>query len=299
MRNTSKLQTSLSRTANEVSLMLDTLLPKPANHKEDILFEAMRYSTLSNGKRIRPFLVMEVSRMFDVDTKYAIRVASAIEMIHSYSLIHDDLPSIDNDDLRRGEPSCHKKFGEATAILAGDALLTYAFEIITDNETHPSPNIRSELGYIIAKASGYKGMVGGQTIDILSEQKNLTHEEIINLQNMKTGALFRTSCEAGAILGEANSTQKDALLSYASNIGLAFQITDDILDISGDEKKLGKSIGKDIKSEKATLVSLWGIDKSKAYLERLVEESIKELSIFDSEADTLRELALFFISRDK
>lgn len=298
MTSLSNLQRTLLNTSKQISSMLDELLPSANGSAIDNLLQAIRYSTLSNGKYIRSFLTMEISNIFNVNPQYSIRVASAIEIIHSYSLIHDDLPSIDNDDIRRGKPSCHKIFGEATAILAGDALLTYAFEIITSDKTHHDPMIRCALSQIIAKASGYNGIVGGQIMDINSENKPITDLDIITLQKMKTGALFSASCESACILGEASDEERSSILKYANNIGLAFQIMDDILDIHGDPKKTGKSKGKDIAAKKATLVSIWGIDKAKNYIDKLTKDAIENISIFGKKGDLLKDLSIFIGKRD-
>ncbi len=293
-----ELEQALLNSSKQISSMLDELLPIANGSAIDNLLNAMRYSTLSDGKRIRPFLTLEISKILDVNPINSMRVASAIEIIHSYSLIHDDLPSIDNDDIRRGKQSCHKAFGEATAILAGDALLTYAFEIITNEKTHPDPAIRCELSQIISKASGYNGIVGGQIMDIYSENKLMTELEIITLQRMKTGALFSASCESACILGKTSEEERLSIMEYSNNIGLAFQIMDDILDICGDPKKTGKSNGKDITAKKATLPSIWGLDKSKNYIEELINNSIENISIFGQKAKLLKDLSIFVGKRD-
>lgn len=299
MYNHARLEQELTNVSRQLTTILDDLLPNPAGHREDPLFEAMRYATLSNGKRIRPFLTVHTAMLFGVNRECALRSAAAIEMIHSYSLVHDDLPAIDNDDLRRGVPSCHKKFGEATAILAGDALLTYAFEILAAPETHQDPTVRIELIRATSQAAGHHGMVGGQMMDLLSEKQELSDAEIVRLQRMKTGELFATSCESGAILGKANPNLRAALRAYAHNIGLAFQITDDILDISGTRSITGKEVGKDQQAGKATLVSLWGVDKCRHHAETLANQAITHLSNFDGRADILRDVALFLVTRDR
>lgn len=277
---------------------LDELLPQ-SDGMEQKLFEAMRYATLSQGKRLRPFLTVVTSQLFSVSLESSLQTAAAIEFIHSYSLIHDDLPAIDNDDLRRGLPSCHRKFGEATAILAGDSLLTFAFEVLSDPSTHGDPGVRAELISTIAKAAGYAGMVGGQVIDILSENKKLEYNEIVRLQRMKTGALFATSCEAGAILGRASRNLRNSLRAYANNIGLAFQITDDLLDAEGTREETGKSVRKDQKIGKATLVSSLGIPKAREHAKMLANQATEHLAAFGEQAHLLVLLANHIISRNK
>jgi len=225
---------------------------------ESRVFEAMRYSALAGGKRIRPFLVISCADIFNVSRNCSERVAAAVEMVHTYSLIHDDLPAMDDDDLRRGQPTCHKKFDEATAILAGDALLTLAFEVLADDETHRQPEVRSELVLELARAIGAKGMVGGQMLDLWAEDHALDVPEITRLQRMKTGALIAYSCNAGAILGRADGHQRQLLNGYAHDIGLAFQIIDDLLDVDGNAEELGKATNKDAAAGKATFVSLLG-----------------------------------------
>lgn len=227
------------------------------------LWEAMRYSCLNGGKRLRPFLVMTSASLFNVSESAALRVAAAVEMVHSYSLVHDDLPAMDNDDLRRGRPTCHKQFDEATAILAGDALLTRAFELLADRGAHTDPAVRCDLVKELAKAVGGRGMVGGQMVDLLAERDKAYGESmdvsaITRMHQMKTGRLIGFSCLAGAILGKAAPTLRQALSSYAHDMGLAFQIVDDLLDVEGDPAEVGKTIGKDAAAGKQTFVSLLG-----------------------------------------
>ena len=208
---------------------------------EETVLDAMRYSTLSGGKRLRPFLAVCSAGLFGVSMESAIEAAAAIEFIHTYSLIHDDLPAMDNDDLRRGKPTCHKAFGEAAAILAGDGLLTYAFQVLASSNVHPDPAVRCELIGALAQASGTWGMVGGQMMDMEAANKTLSIEEIIRLQRLKTGELFAVSCEAGAILGKAPGMMRNLLRAYAHDMGLAFQITDDLLDVEGNaQQRVGK-----------------------------------------------------------
>ena len=252
---------------------------------------------MSSGKRLRPYLVIQSSKLFDVDQKNALRVASSIEMIHAYSLIHDDLPSMDNDILRRGLPTTHKKYNEATAILAGDSLLTLSFEILSDSLTHNDPKIRCELIYELAKAAGARGMVAGQMMDLEAENKKLSIGIITRIQRLKTGALIAFSCNAGAILGRAEKKHKFALQGYAHDIGLAYQIRDDLLDVTSTTKKLGKKVNKDKKAGKKNFVSILGKDRAKKQLEFLSNQAIKHLVVFDHKADLLREVARFIVER--
>lgn len=261
------------------------------------VLEAMRYSALSGGKRLRPFLTVCSASLFGVSMEAAIEAATAIEFIHTYSLIHDDLPAMDNDDLRRGKPSCHKAFGEAAAILAGDGLLTYAFQVLSSPNMHPDPAVRCELISALAIASGCWGMVGGQMMDIEAENKQLTVDEIIRLQRLKTGELFAVSCEAGAILGKAPGMMRNLLRAYAHDMGLAFQITDDLLDAEGTRAETGKTVGKDKAAGKATLVSGMGIERARDHAQLLCNQAISHLDVFDKKADNLRALAKFMVSR--
>jgi len=265
---------------------------------ESQVFQAMRYSVMAGGKRLRPFLVIASADLFNVSRSSSERVAAAIEMIHTYSLIHDDLPAMDDDNLRRGEPTCHLKFDEATAILAGDALLTLAFEVIAHSDTHDSAKIRADLVLEISHAVGAQGMVGGQILDLFAEKNILGMPEITRLQRMKTGALINCSCQSGAILGKASETQRHLLNAYAYDIGLAFQITDDLLDIDGHPKELGKATNKDTKAGKATFVSQLGVERARSQAVILTDQAIKHLDIFGEKADLLRDLARFVIERD-
>ena len=265
---------------------------------ESQVFQAMRYSVMAGGKRLRPFLVIASADLFNVSRSSSERVAAAVEMIHTYSLIHDDLPAMDDDNLRRGEPTCHLKFDEATAILAGDALLTLAFEVIAHSDTHDSAKIRADLVLEISHAVGAQGMVGGQMLDLFAEKNILGMPEITRLQRMKTGALINCSCQSGAILGKASETQRHLLNAYAYDIGLAFQITDDLLDIDGHPKELGKAINKDTKAGKATFVSQLGVERARSQAVILIDQAIKHLDIFGEKAGILRDLARFVIERD-
>ncbi len=264
---------------------------------EDTVIKAMRYSALSGGKRLRPFLTVACANLFGVGREASLCTASAIEFIHTYSLIHDDLPAMDNDALRRGKPSCHVVFGEAAAILAGDALLTFAFQVLADERVHADPAVRCELIRTLSVASGYRGMVGGQMMDLEAEKKKLSIDEIIRLQRLKTGELFAMSCEAGAILGKGARMLRSALRGYAHDLGLAFQITDDLLDAEGTRAEAGKAVNKDRQAGKATLVSVLGIERAKEQAQILSAQAIGHLEVFDKKADDLRALAEFVITR--
>jgi farnesyl diphosphate synthase len=274
----------LDAAADATEASLDALLAPTALPGEIVrparLLEAMRYSTLGGGKRLRPFLVIESARLFGVDGPSALRTACALEMIHCYSLVHDDLPAMDDDDLRRGRPTAHKAFDEATAILAGDGLLTYAFDVVADPATHPDADLRAALVLALARAAGLGGMVGGQALDLAAETAAtpLTQAETLQMQAMKTGALLRFAVDAGAILGRATPPQAQALHRYGKALGAAFQIADDILDAEGDTAALGKRAGKDAERGKATLVSLLGLDAAKARCEALVAEATAALA---------------------
>jgi len=290
------LKTALGDNAKAVNGVLDDLL-ELSDGPESRVVEAMRYTALSGGKRIRPFLVAASAKLFNVDNASALRVAAAVEMIHCYSLIHDDLPAMDDDDLRRGKPTCHIKFDEATAILAGDALLTKAFEVVADEQTHDSATVRAELVLALAIASGDTGMVGGQMLDLVAEDHALNMPEITRLQRMKTGALIAVSCEAGAILGKASKNARHVLHAYAHDVGLAFQIADDLLDVEGDEKEVGKKTGKDAAAGKATFVSLLGVERAREQAQLLAEQAASHLDIFDEKGKLLKDLADFVVNR--
>lgn len=291
-----EIEAALARNARAVDSVLDTLLPMHSE-REARLMEAVRYATLSGGKRIRPFLVTSSAALFGVSRPFALRVAAAIEMIHCYSLVHDDLPAMDNDDLRRGLPTCHVKFDEATAILAGDALLTRAFEVIADPATHPDPRVRSDLVVEVARAAGADGMVGGQMLDLIAEHETFEIAQVTRLQRMKTGALIVVSCEAGAILGKASDSARHALRAFAHDLGLAFQIVDDLLDVEGNEQELGKRTGKDRAAGKATFVSILGPERSRAQSQMLAQQAVEHLEAFAEAADPLRALARFVVNR--
>ena len=291
-----EINRALADNARVVNECLDKLLPMHQG-LEARLHEAIRYSALSGGKRIRPFLVLSSAALFDVTREYALRVAAAIEMVHSYSLIHDDLPAMDNDALRRGLPTCHVKFGEATAVLAGDALLTRAFEVLAHPATHPDPRVRSDLVLELARSAGTDGMVGGQMLDLMAERHSLEEEEVTRLQRLKTGSLIAFCCEAGALLAKASDGARVALRAYAHDLGLAFQIVDDLLDVEGNEGEVGKKTGKDEAAGKATFVTLMGPERARAQSEMLAEQAVQHLEIFANKADPLRALAWFVVNR--
>ncbi|MGF7161930.1 farnesyl diphosphate synthase [Rhodoligotrophos appendicifer] len=291
-------ETRLKSIAQDVDTLLEQLLPASGSRAPRVI-DAMRYSSLGQGKRLRPFFVVESASLFGVERAQALRVGVALECIHCYSLVHDDLPAMDDDDLRRGKPTAHIAFDEATAILAGDGLLTFAFEILGDAKTHPDGAVRSNLVLALAKAAGADGMVGGQMLDLAAEtaSRPLTLDEIITLQAMKTGALFRYSLESGAILAQAKEADRLALVDYAETVGLAFQIADDLLDAEGDAETTGKRTGKDAEAGKATFVSLMGLEGARAKARSLVEDACAALEPFGKKAETLREAARFIVER--
>ena len=290
------LPSEMARAATTVEQALEALLPA-VEGAEGRLAEAMRYATLGGGKRLRAFLVMESAGLFGVNQTCAARVAASVEMLHAYSLVHDDLPAMDDDDLRRGRPTVHKAYDEATAILAGDGLLTFAFEILGREDTHPDPAVRSELVLCLAKASGWQGMVGGQQLDLAAEGIPQDLDGIHNIQALKTGALIAHSADAGAILGRASKDQRAALQTYARALGLAFQVADDLLDAEGSSADVGKATGKDAAAGKATFVSLLGIDAARAKLKVLEADAVDALAIFGKRAETLAEAARFMSAR--
>jgi farnesyl diphosphate synthase len=295
----------LDHAAEATESALDALLTSAALPGEIVrparLLEAMRYSTLGGGKRLRPFLVIESARLFGVEGVSAMRTACALEMIHCYSLVHDDLPAMDDDDLRRGRPTCHKAFDEATAILAGDGLLTYAFDVVADPATHGDAGVRAALVLALARAAGLGGMVGGQALDLAAETAAtpLTQEETLRMQAMKTGALLRFAVDAGALLGAASPDQAKAMARYGDALGAAFQIADDILDAEGDTAALGKRAGKDAERGKATLVGLLGLDAARARCDQLVDDAVAALrdTGLGAATDVLVEAAHFVSAR--
>lgn len=294
--NVTSVPRMLSETARLIEQALEALLPLP-HGPEARLLEAMRYATLGGGKRLRGFLAVEVASLFGVSETCAARVAASVEMLHAYSLVHDDLPAMDDDDLRRGKPSCHKAFDEATAILAGDALQTRAFEVLAEEDTHSDPLVRADLVQALAAAAGPLGMVGGQMIDMLAEGKTLNAEEVARLHALKTGRLIRYSAEAGAILGRAPAAVRQSVAAFGRDLGAAFQIADDVLDVTGSAAELGKTAGKDIAVGKATLVSLIGVERARRQAEMLAEQAVAHLEYFGDRAERLAALAGFVVSR--
>ena len=289
---------ALTFAADSVERTMERLLPK-GDEGEARVFAAMRYSSLGGGKRLRAFFVLASATLFKVGVTPALRTASAIEFVHAYSLIHDDLPAMDDDDLRRGKPSCHKQFDEATAILAGDALQALAFEVLALEETHGDPAVRTALVLELARAAGAQGMVGGQMLDLVAEQQgpNMSIGAITRLQRLKTGALISFSCTAGAILGKAPEPMRAALSAYAHDLGLAFQIVDDLLDIEGSAAELGKTPGKDVAAGKATFVSILGLERARAQAKMLAGQAAAHLEPFGPAADLLKQAADFVVSR--
>jgi farnesyl diphosphate synthase len=291
-----RLEAALAETATAVNRMLDSLLP-PVVGAERRVVDAMRYAVMGGGKRIRPFLVRHGAKLFDADDGQALRVAAAIEMLHCYSLAHDDLPAMDDADLRRGRPSVHRQFDEATAILAGDGLLTMAFEVLADPRTHANPAVRADLVLALARAGGAAGMVGGQMIDLEAENARLDLPAITRLQALKTGAIIEFSCIAGPILGQAPADARQALAEYSRDIGLAFQIADDLLDVESSEAVTGKPVGRDQEAGKATFVSLLGIDGARKRAQELAAQAANRLSRFGPRAELLRDMAQFIVER--
>jgi farnesyl diphosphate synthase len=299
----------LDAVAADIEVLLDRLLAATSEQGElsrpARLIEAMRYASLNGGKRFRPFLVVESAALFEVPRPNALMAGAALECVHCYSLVHDDLPAMDNDDLRRGQPTAHKAFDEATAILAGDGLLTFAFDILSRQETHADPRVRIELVMALARASGVGGMAGGQMLDLAAEGRfvqnraalEFSEKDVRTLQAMKTGALLRFACEAGGILAAATPAQRAALERYGAAVGQAFQIADDLLDLEGDPALVGKQTGKDAAAGKATLVSVLGVPTAKARLKELVTEAEQALAPFGSSAAILIEGARFVADR--
>jgi farnesyl diphosphate synthase len=291
------LQGALAEVGAEIDRAFDLLLPIPPDPRGR-LFEAMRYATIGGGKRMRPLLVLAGCDLFNVGRDRAIRVALAVECIHAYSLIHDDLPCMDDDDLRRGKPTVHRAFDECTAILAGDSLHALAFEVLADDATHEDPFVRSELALELARASGPAGMAGGQMMDLMAGGMTLDLNGVTRLQQLKTGALIGWCLEAAAIMGRVPPEGRTALRGYARDIGLAFQIADDLLDHEGSEEKAGKRVGKDDAAGKETFVSLLGPERARQQAQALVDQAIDHLRAFGEEADLLRAVARFAVERD-
>lgn len=291
----------LSTFSQDFNQKLPNLFPLPKG-EENRVIKAMYYSLSNGGKRLRPFLVTETAKLFNISSEQSFITGAALECLHTYSLIHDDLPAMDNDDLRRGKPTCHKQFDEATAILAGDGLLTYAFELIC-NEANPfSSSIKNKLCSLLANAAGaFNGMVAGQMLDILTEHNTDTKQPqktINRIEEMKTGRLLRYACEAGAVLGQASEEQLQTLNFYSRKIGTAFQIVDDILDVEGKQELMGKTLGKDAAQGKLTFVSLYGLAEAKTIASQLISEAVSALEVFGGSAQRLKELAYFILNRN-
>ena len=292
------LQSALTDIATAIDRQFDLLLPVPGDPRRQ-LYEAMRYAAIGGGKRLRPLLVTASCALFNVDQNAALRVATAIECIHVYSLIHDDMPCMDDDDMRRGKPTVHKAFDEATAVLAGDSLHALAFELLAEEATHSDPFVRIELVLELARASGPDGMAGGQMMDLAAEGQVFDLQTVTRLQQLKTGALISFCLEAGAIMGRIPREGRAALRGYARDIGLAFQIADDILDVEGDAATAGKALQKDEAAGKATFLSLLGIERAKAQADALVAQAIGHLGSYGAEADLLRAIANYTVRRDR
>ena len=292
-----RLQEAMSETAAAIDRAFDALLPPPRDSRAK-LYEAMRYAAIGGGKRLRPLLVVAGCRLFNVAQECAVRAALAVECLHVYSLVHDDLPCMDDDDLRRGKPTLHRAFDESTAILAGDSLHALAFEILADEATHEDPAVRAELVRELAGAAGPSGMAGGQMMDLMAGADDLDLGAVTRLQQLKTGALIGWCLEAAAIMGRASPDARTGLRGYARDLGLAFQIADDLLDAEGEEAKTGKRVGKDEHAGKQTFVSLLGVERARQQAELLVDQAVEHLHSFGEEADLLRDIARFAIARD-
>ena len=296
-RTSVSLAAALAEVGSEIDRAFDRLLPVPADPRGR-LYEAMRYAAIGGGKRVRPLLVIAGCDLFRVDRDRSLRAALAVECIHVYSLIHDDLPCMDDDDLRRGKPTLHRAFDECTAVLAGDSLHALAFEVLADEATHEDPFVRAELARELARASGPSGMAGGQMMDLAAGEVTLDLAAVTRLQQLKTGALIGWCLEAAAIMGRVPAEGRIGLRGYARDLGLAFQIADDLLDREGSEEKTGKRVGKDHDAGKETFVSLLGPDRARRQAEALVDQAIDHLRGFGDEADLLRAVARFAVERD-
>ena len=292
------LQQEMRRVADAVDKQFDLMLAVPDDARAQ-LFETMRHAAIGGGKRLRPLLVMATSHLFNVDENCALRAATALEALHVYSLIHDDLPCMDDDDMRRGKPTAHKAFGEAQAVLAGDALHALAFELLADENTHSDPFVRAEMVACLAKAAGPSGMAGGQMMDLVAESTTFDLQTVTRLQQLKTGALISACVEIGAILGRLPVEGRTGLRGYAHSLGLAFQIADDILDVEGDEALAGKALHKDEEAGKQTFLSLMGLERAKEQAQMLVDQAKSHLNGYGEEADLLRAIAEFTVQRDR
>ena len=292
------LAEAMTAIAADIDARFDRLLAVPDDARAD-LYRAMRHAAIGGGKRLRPLLLIATADLLGVDRECSGRAAVALEAIHVYSLIHDDLPAMDDDDLRRGKPTVHKAYDEATAILAGDSLHALAFEVLGDEATHPDPFVRAELVLDLARAAGPAGMAGGQAMDLEAEQASFDLATVTRLQALKTGALIAASVEAGAILGRVPPAGRTGLRGYARDIGLAFQIADDLLDVEGDEAAVGKALRKDEAAGKETFLSLLGPDRAREQATMLVEQAVEHLHGYGAEADLLRAVARYVLSRDR
>ncbi|MAP95568.1 MAG: farnesyl-diphosphate synthase [Ponticaulis sp.] len=295
---TAEFETCLNEIADQVTVVLDRLIA-PADGPEAQLMRAMRYAALATGKRLRPFYVLHLGKMFEAPETALMRTAAALECVHTYSLIHDDLPCMDDDDLRRGQPTVHKQFDEATAVLAGDALLTLAFEILAHRDTHSDGHIRCKLVEKLARASGAQGMVGGQMIDMLAGDIRQDLNSITRMQRLKTGALISYAGEAACILGGAGDAERQAIQGFTHDLGLAYQISDDLLDIEGDTETLGKETQKDEDAGKANFVSVLGVDGAKQRVRLLAAQAKDHLAIFRNRAYLLLQSVDFILDRRK
>ena len=290
---------ALAETGAELGAAMEERLQLPGGPEAPV-WKAMRYACLGTGKRLRPFLTMQASSLFDVPPGRSRQAALSVEFVHCYSLIHDDLPAMDDAALRRGQPTVHREFDEATAILAGDGLLTLAFALLAEPKTHPDPAVRISLVSTLTKAAGASGMVGGQMMDMVADAgARFSLPEVERLQSMKTGALITASCEVGAILGDAGGVQRHALRAYGQNLGIAFQVADDLLDTDGDAIAVGKDLRRDDDAGKATFVTHLGKDQARQAACDYAERAIDALSSFDSRADRLRQVARFTIERER
>lgn len=290
------LKAEVGKVAAAVEKEMEALLPS-TTLEESFLFSSMAYSSLAKAKRLRAFLVVETARLFGVNIKQALAVASAIEFVHAYSLIHDDLPAMDDADTRRGIPANHIKYDEATAILAGDALIPLAYETISNSRNIPDAEIRCELILELSKTIGGEGMVGGQALDMLSEKRPLSYKTMMRMQELKTGKMFIFSCLSGAILGKASNVERKALYEYAKKLGTVFQITDDILDEVGEEEKVGKPLRRDNVSKKTTFISLYGLGAARAEAVHLIHQACEELNVFEQDTSKLKNLARYLMVR--
>ena len=291
------LRPAFDQIAADIDRLFAELLAVPADPRAQ-LYEAMRYAAIGGGKRMRPLLVSAACNLFHVDRERALRAGLAVECIHVYSLIHDDLPCMDDDDLRRGKPTVHRAYDESTAILVGDSLHALAFEILADPATHEDPFVRSELIAELARAAGPAGMAGGQMMDLMAARMSLDLPAVTRLQQLKTGALIGYCLESGAIMGRVPPEGRTPLRGYARDVGLAFQIADDLLDVEGEEAKTGKKVGKDQAAGKETFVSLLGVERARQQAQALVGQAIDHLQNYGPEADLLRAIAAFAVERD-